>query len=129
MPVHAHTRCRTCTRAVVAASPSLNSGISVVTGVSQANLPSSTCFASISVVSALLLEAIMKTVDASTLPGLPSSRTPKPPANTTLPCWTMPIATPGTSKAMRASSMKRVSVSMRARSSACARLPAKVSGA
>ena len=35
----------------------------------------------------------------------------------------------GTSKAMRASSMKRVSVSMRARSSACARLPAKVSGA
>ena len=38
----------------------------------------------------------MNSVSPSTFAGLPSSRTPKPPANTTLPSWTMPNDTPGT---------------------------------
>jgi hypothetical protein len=43
--------------------------------------------ASISVAIALVFEAIMYRVSASTLPGLPSSRTPNPPAYTTRPPW------------------------------------------
>ena len=42
----------------------------------------------------------MKRVSASTLSGLPNSRTPKPSAKTTLPSCTMPMATPGTSNCL-----------------------------
>ena len=87
VPVQAQTRCFRRTLAVVSAFPSLNVGSMAVTGVSQENFPSSTSFASISVVSAFVLDATMNSVFSSTGAGafLPSSRTPKPPANATLP--------------------------------------------
>ena len=96
MPVHAQMSCRTFTCRVVSASPSLNDGSRLVTGVSHVNFPSATSFARSSVVSAFVFEAIMKTVSPSTVAVLPSSRTPKPPEKTTLPSWTIPSPTPGT---------------------------------
>ena len=89
-PVHAQIRCFTSTWLVVSASPSLKLGRRLVTGVSHVSFPSSTSLASSSVVSAFVFDAIMKSVSASTFAGLPSLRTPKPPAKTTLPSWTMP---------------------------------------
>ena len=97
MPVQAQMRWRISTCRVVSALPRRNDGITCVTGVSQPNFFWSTSRASISVVSALVLEAIMNNVSPSTDAGLPISRTPRPPANTTLPWSIRPMATPGTS--------------------------------
>ena len=91
-PVHAQTRCFIATCRVVLGSPSLKLGSTSVTGVSQVSLPASTSLASISVVRALVFEAIMNSVSAFTRSGLPSSRTPKPSARTTSPSCTMPMA-------------------------------------
>ena len=80
MPVHAQMRCFTRTFFVISASPSLKLGKSSVTGWSQRIFFSSTSFASSIVVMPLVLEAAMKSVLASIGPGLPSSRTPRPPS-------------------------------------------------
>jgi len=75
-PVQAQIRCFTSTWRVVALSPRRKEGSSEVTGVVQVILPWSTRRASSSVVIALVLDAIMKRVSASTGSGRPSSRTP-----------------------------------------------------
>ncbi len=126
-PVQAQIRCLTSTWRVVSASPSLNDGSTEVTGVSHVSLPCSTSLASSSVVSALVFEATMNSVSASTGLSLPSSRTPKPPVKTTLPSCTMPTATPGTRSSFMPVSTKRASSARRASSSRWAFLPAKVS--
>ncbi len=64
--MQAHTRCFTSTRRVVSASPSLNCGSTLVTGVSQVSLPSPTSLPSIKVVMAFVLEAMMYKVSPST---------------------------------------------------------------
>jgi hypothetical protein len=110
---------------VVSASPSLNSGSTLVAGVSHVSFLASTSFASINVVSALVFDAIMYLVSPSGLAGLPSARTPKPPLNTTLPFSIRPIDTPGTSSVFIVSSTNFVSCAIRSLSSGCAFLPAK----
>jgi hypothetical protein len=104
-PVHAQIRCLTRTlRSWCPRLPSLNEGSRLVTAVSQVSFLASTSLASISVARPLVFDAIMNFVSPSTLAGLPSSRTPKPSANTTLPPWTSPTATPGTPVSFCASS-------------------------
>ena len=63
-PVQAQISCRTLTWRVVSASPSLNDGRRLVTGVSHVSCPSATSLASSSVVSAFVFDAIMKSVFA-----------------------------------------------------------------
>ena len=97
MPVHAQMRCLTCTFAVVSASPSANEGRRLVTGDVPAERPSSTSFASISVVSAFVFEAIDEArvgVDLGRLAELAHAEAAE---NTTLPSCTRPSQTPGTS--------------------------------
>ena len=124
-PVHAQSRCFTSTCCVVLASPSLNEGKTFVTGVSQSSFPSSTSRAMSSVVSGFVFEAIRKAVSASTFSGLPSSRTPNPPANTTWLLSSSAIPTPGIENSFIAVSTKSVSCLTRAGSSGCAFFPAK----
>ena len=108
----------------MAVSPSLNEGRSEVTGVSHPNRFASTSFASISVVSALVLDATMNSVLASGFSGLPSARTPNPSAKTTLPFWTMPTATPGIPSSCMACSVNVESLARRAASRVATFLPA-----
>lgn len=79
--------------------------------------------------SAFVFEAIMKSVSASTGVALPSSRTPKPPAKTTFPSWTIPTDTPGIPSSFRPVSTNRLSSPRRAWSSRFAFFPANVSRA
>ena len=109
---------------MVSALPSLKEGKTPVTSVSQVSRFSSTSLASISVVMALVLDAIMKSVLASTFWSLPSSRTPNPSANTTFPFSIRPMATPGTPVFFTAVSTNRLSSAIRASSSLCALFPA-----
>ena len=125
--MQAQIRCFTLTCAVVAESPRRKDGSTSVARVSQVSLPASTSLPSMSVVMALVLEATMKSVVPSTLPGTPSSRTPKPPAKTTLPFSIRPTPTPGTRAAFMASSTKAPSAAMRLSSSGRAFRPANVS--
>jgi hypothetical protein len=122
-------RCFTRTCRVVAGSPSLKLGRRRVTGVSQVMRPAATSLARRRVARALVLEAIMKRVSASTGLVPPSSRVPKPPAKTTLPPWTIPSATPGMPRVFRPCSTKRFRSARRARVSRWAFLPAKDSRA
>ena len=77
----------------------------------------------------MLSDPIMNSVSASTGSGLPSSRTPNPPANTTLPPWIRPMATPGAPVVARALSTKSVICLIRSASSACGLRPANDSRA
>ena len=58
-PVHAQIRCFTSTLLVVSASPSLNDGNRLVAVVSHVSFFASTSFASISVASPFVFDAIM----------------------------------------------------------------------
>ena len=78
-------RCLIWTLRVVSGSPSLNVGNAPVAGVSQVSFPASTSFARMRVAIAFVFDAIMYFVSASTFAGSPSSRTPKPTANTVRP--------------------------------------------
>src|ERR1700680_2153639 len=129
IPVQAQGRCLTTPRRVVSASPRWKLGSRLMTGVSQVSRPWATSLASSSVVSALVFEAIMNSVSASTASLRPSSRTPKPPAKTTLPSCTMPSATPGRPSCLRPVSTKRWISASRASSRRCAVLPANDSRA
>jgi hypothetical protein len=123
-PVHAQISCRIFTCLVVSASPSLKEGSTLVTGVSHVSFFSATSRARRSVVSAFVFDAIMKSESASTLAGFPRSFTPYPSANTTLPPWTMPTATPGIFSSFMPVSTKRESSASRAGSSGFAFFPA-----
>ncbi len=82
-----------------------------------------------SVVSGFVFEAIMNVVSASTFSGLPSSRTPNPPAKTT---WLLSMSatpTPGMDSSFIAVSTKSVSCLTRPGLSGCAFLPANDSSA
>ena len=96
-----------------------------MTGVSHVRRPSATSLASSSVVSAFVLDAIMKSVFASTAVALPSSRTPRPPAKTSLPPWMIPSPTPGTPSSLRPVSTNFTSSDRRVLSILFACLPAK----
>ena len=122
--MQAQIRCLIFTCSVVAALPRRKDGSTLVTGVSQVSFPWSTSLASISVVIALVLDATMKSVPASTFSLPPSSRAPKPPAKTTFPSCSRPTATPGTLVPCMARSTNAPSSATRASSRRWALRPA-----
>ncbi len=126
-PVHAQMRCFTSTRFVVSGSPSWNDGSSCVTGVSHVSFPSSRSFASISVVSAFVFDAMMYSVSPSGFTPRPSSFSPNPSANTTLPSCTIPTDTPVTPSFFRPFSTYAESSASAFASSLRAAFPAKLS--
>ena len=97
MPVHAQMRCLTSTWLVVSASPSLNDGRTLrrrrVPRRASSRRRAWRASASSSPWCSTRSCTACRRRPSS---GLPSSRTPKPPANTTLPSWTRPTETPGT---------------------------------
>ena len=98
-----------------------------MTGVCHVSFFWSTSRPSSKVVIAFVFEAMMYSVSASGFSGFPSSRTPKPPANTTFPPCTIPSETPGTPSWLCPRSTNAPSSAMRAASSVFAFRPANVS--
>src|SRR5690606_20491327 len=87
-----------------------------ITRSSMSSRPSSARIESAAEVKALVMDAMENSVSASTASGLPASRWPQPPANTTSPSLTTATALPGTRKVSRTDST-------------CASRPASGSGA
>ena len=81
-----------------------NHGRWSITRSSRESLPSSANMDSEAEVNAFVFEAMANIVCASTLAGLPSSRSPQPFASTTSPSFTTATAMPGTSNALRTDS-------------------------